>query len=83
MEWLKIHLLFNLVEKVFFNFLEECAFRFIYLPKINEEEAVDGIELLRQAYSIHRDDSEVVESICRVFKQFCIYGKTKICENFK
>jgi hypothetical protein len=45
------------------------------LPKINEEEAVDGIELLRKAYNIHRDDSEVVESICGVFKQFCLYSK--------
>lgn len=57
------------------NWNEECAFRFIYLPKMNEEEAVDGIELLRKAYNIHRDDSEVVESICGVFKQFCIYDE--------
>ena len=55
-------------------FTEECAFRFLYFPKINDHDAVDGIELLQKTYSIHRDDSEVVEKICQVFKKFCIYG---------
>jgi hypothetical protein len=31
---------------------------------------------LKQAYNIHKDDSEVVEAICHVFKQLCSYGES-------
>jgi hypothetical protein len=44
------------------------------VPSSENNEEIDGIELLRSAYSKHKDVSEVVKQICSVFKELCNYG---------
>ena len=56
---------------------EECAFRFLYSPAQNNNHGkdLDGIELLRDAYDIHKDKSDVVENVCLVFKELSNYSE--------
>ena len=43
---------------------------------INEKE-IDGINVLKNAYLIHKDERDVVECICNVFKELSSYGKSE------
>jgi hypothetical protein len=54
---------------------DECAFRFLYLPGSSSATGkdLDGIELMREAYEIHKDKSDVVENVCMVFKELSNY----------
>jgi hypothetical protein len=56
---------------------EECAFRFLYLSSgsSHRDHDLEGFELLKQAYLKHKDESDVVEHICCVFKELCRYGE--------
>lgn len=55
-------------------FFEECAFRFLYLPANESNKELDGIELLKRAYQKHKDEKEIVQHICSVFKELSNYG---------
>ena len=55
---------------------EECAFRFVTLSL--KDDQLNGIELLKLAYTEHKDESKVVESICHVFQELTVYGKNRI-----
>ncbi|RNA08907.1 serine threonine kinase-like domain-containing STKLD1 isoform X2 [Brachionus plicatilis] len=58
------------------SYLEDCAFRFLYLaPSGSNKKEIDGINLLKKAYSIHKDERDVVECICNVFKELSSYVK--------
>ena len=57
------------------NLLEESAFRFVYLPTSDLNNEISGFELLREAYSRHKDKYQIVLQICSVFKELIKYGK--------
>ena len=57
-------------------FSEDCAFRFLLVPPSADlSEEIEGISLIKKAYNLHKDNSEVVEVMLQLFLQLCKYSK--------
>ena len=62
----------------FYFFVEENAFKVLTNDRGNGE-SVQGIPILQKAYYTHKDNAEVVESICTLFMEMTEYGKCAGC----